>query len=394
MLIFDLLYNMLGETTGPTLFQMKLSVAFTLLCSAAYAVAELSLPTIVSTSVCTLDCSASPAVLAPSSFKFSNLTTTRAAAAVPTSTKGRSTIYDYDTATDNQVFDRTRTICDENSSCYVTTDLESSTTMTTTVGGVLTVITTAVPVSDVHNNSTTTHADAETTQDAESIYDPELTTTSTITSTICPPGEPCHKTTVQPETSDATHTVAETIHVIHTVCPAEKPCYLTEEPQVLSTYTTTIDDTKTVVTTYCPLSGETSATAVPETDYHTTLVTITSCQHNRCSVATHTTGVTVVTETVGEEVTAYTTYCPVKDTETSTPKAPATSAAPTKGVPQKFTTVNVITDNIVTELVTTAQLSISSAPPVAVVSSYEAAANVVTIGSTFVGLLSMVFLVL
>ncbi|CAN3368710.1 cell wall protein Pga62p [Diutina catenulata] len=61
------------------------------------------------------------------------------------------------------------------------------------------------------------------------------------------------------------------------------------------------------------------------TDIHTTVVTITSCEDNKCNETPVTTGYQVVTE----EHTVYTTYCPLTDEKPEEPtQAPAPSDAP------------------------------------------------------------------
>jgi hypothetical protein len=59
----------------------------------------------------------------------------------------------------------------------------------------------------------------------------------------------------------------------------------------------------------------------------TTVITITSCEENKCSEVPVTTGVTVVTETKNGVVTEYTTYCPLttETGATSTVTAKVTS---------------------------------------------------------------------
>jgi hypothetical protein len=67
-------------------------------------------------------------------------------------------------------------------------------------------------------------------------------------------------------------------------------------------------------------------------DNTTTVITVTSCEENKCSEVPITTGLTVVTKTIEGVVTEYTTYCPLTtEEETSTETAKVTSTvAPTK----------------------------------------------------------------
>ncbi|CCH40878.1 hypothetical protein BN7_412 [Wickerhamomyces ciferrii] len=63
----------------------------------------------------------------------------------------------------------------------------------------------------------------------------------------------------------------------------------------------------------------------------TTVITVTSCEENKCTEVPVTTGVTVVTSTVDNVVTEYTTYCPLSTSEAPAPSSQApktTSAAP------------------------------------------------------------------
>ncbi|KAK6464252.1 hypothetical protein DFJ63DRAFT_311551 [Scheffersomyces coipomensis] len=378
--------------------------------------------TIESTSISTVPCSSSSATyLAPSSFVYSNSTTSITDAAVastypvidvsssadpadpptdptssadpadpptdPTSSidppidppattsadpsssssssKVRSTLYAYVTDTENGVFEVTTTVC-TNGNCYVSTLLESSTTLTTTVDGILTVLTTAIPVS------------------------------GSVPPAISP--------------------------VISTEYSSADPT----ESEALTTYTTTVDGVVTVVTTYCPFSGKTtsteatvapaSTTSAPiittseenetstETLVSTTVITITSCKENKCSVVPKTTGVTVVTE----DHTIYTTYCPLSgEVVSSTPAVAPTSEEDTTTTIQitetpaasEYSTINVITNNIVTETPVSTSSQITSAvnqTTISTFSTYEGGA----IGSTaktsgFLGLIiSFVFLLI
>lgn len=78
----------------------------------------------------------------------------------------------------------------------------------------------------------------------------------------------------------------------------------------VKTGVTVVTEGSTSYTTYCPL--ETTANTQTVSDVATTVLTITSCQDNKCDLATVTTGLTIVTELD----TVYTTYCPLT-TETA-----------------------------------------------------------------------------
>ncbi|WEJ96990.1 hypothetical protein PSN45_004536 [Yamadazyma tenuis] len=113
--------------------------------------------------------------------------------------------------------------------------------------------------------------------------------------------------------ADLTSTVtdAETTVITITSCSANK-CSTTAVPAVATVTTVTIDDEVTSYTTYCPLTAE-EAAADTVTDIETTVITITSCVDNKCSTSAVTTGLTTVTE----EETIYTTYCPLTAEEST-----------------------------------------------------------------------------
>jgi hypothetical protein len=69
----------------------------------------------------------------------------------------------------------------------------------------------------------------------------------------------------------------------------------------------------TSYTTYCPLTTDSSIVNTPST----TVVDITSCSNNKCSIAAITTGVTTVTSTSAGVIHTYTTYCPLNTASSS-----------------------------------------------------------------------------
>ena len=69
--------------------------------------------------------------------------------------KPQETQYEYETDVD--VSHVIKTVCDSDNKCYLTTEVQSSTTYTTTIDGVLTVITTAVPISKTETSSPLHH---------------------------------------------------------------------------------------------------------------------------------------------------------------------------------------------------------------------------------------------
>ncbi|ONH68104.1 form wall Protein 1 [Cyberlindnera fabianii] len=72
-----------------------------------------------------------------------------------------------------------------------------------------------------------------------------------------------------------------------------------------------------------------NATTVVDFSNSTTVVTITSCEENKCTEVPVTTGLTVVTVTSSGVVTEYTTYCPLTSedvTSTATEQLTSTVA--------------------------------------------------------------------
>lgn len=339
--------------------------------SAALASAQ-TLSTIQLTiTTCTGDCAATSDV-APSSFVYAN---TSVPVTTPTSSKKhRTTIYEYDTAYADSTFDVTKTICDENSLCYTTTDVESLATLTTTVDGILTILTTPVPVSSV---PTLVGADLSSAAPASSVSSSAALSTlesvsaspASTPATSTPAASTAPATSTYPTASSSSSEPDTTLVSTLVVTPAavydtvshnsvewitrtqchNDVCVTVVDKNTLTTYTTTENGILTVVTTFCPESLTSSAapaatstsaftapttaptttanTILTETHASTTVVTITSCADNKCSKVPVTTGVTVVTTTVNDKVTEYTTYCPLTS-ETTEPVAPTSSATP------------------------------------------------------------------
>lgn len=113
------------------------------------------------------------------------------------------------------------------------------------------------------------------------------------------------------------HTTVMTI----TSCSDNK-CSETEVPATEVVTTVTSEGIVTAYTTVCPLTEEGTTT---ETEYSTTVMTITSCADNKCHETVVPAKETVTTETVEGVETIYTTVCPLSD-ETTAP-APTTEAA-------------------------------------------------------------------
>ncbi|EMG47129.1 hypothetical protein G210_2588 [Candida maltosa Xu316] len=85
-------------------------------------------------------------------------------------------------------------------------------------------------------------------------------------------------------------------------------CQGTTVPATLGPVTVTISDEVTVYTTYCPVSSV-------ETVESTKVITITSCSDNQCSPATVEATPSTTTGTLHGVVTEYVTYCPISSTD-------------------------------------------------------------------------------
>ncbi|CAG98688.1 Ccw12p [Kluyveromyces lactis] len=64
------------------------------------------------------------------------------------------------------------------------------------------------------------------------------------------------------------------------------------------------------------------------TESQTTLVTITSCEENKCSESVSEALVSTATVTVNDVITEYTTWCPLPTTEAPVEKNTTSTAAP------------------------------------------------------------------
>ena len=294
-----------------------------------------------------------------------------------TTSKTKKISYQYETAYATNAVDITRTVCDSNGQCYVTTDVGKLTTYTTTIDGILTVITTGVPVEPTEASAT-----EQSTPETSSFYQSNAGKGATET----------HSEARETSTTESPQSISK-----ETTAPKESK--VSEESTTSKESTTSIassngsDEAKSLATT------TTAAPLQPQTQYLTTLVTITSCSENKCSEVPKTTGVKIISELD----TVYTTYCPLTEvsepsTTTTAPHSeaphsevphseapkssteipqesteapatstevakPETSATSTKSKSQA--TVNVITDNIVTETPSVEQQQATSQETVA-----------------------------
>lgn len=334
------------------------------------------------------------------------------------STEALTIIYETELVTAQDTVTLIKTVC-SGGECYVTTELDVLTTVVTTVDGVLTTYVTAVPVaqtseaasetSDIIASEITTTA---TTAAPESSISeaPEYVTVTDIASTVVTitscsdhkclatvvttglttvttevDGVATEYVTYCPLSTEATSTVTQTGTTIVTITScSDHKCSRVPVTTGYVVATTTINNMETVYTTFCPLTEDTTSTK-----QITTVVTVTSCNEKSCTNVPVTTGATVVTTTIGDITTVYTTYCPLTseettETSTTTEIVPTTQAAPTSSAVQQDTTktiirsitkspestVNVITNNIMTQSTVS-----STALPTALVSSYEGGAN-------------------
>lgn len=90
----------------------------------------------------------------------------------------------------------------------------------------------------------------------------------------------------------------------------------------------------------------------------TTVITVTSCEENKCSEVPVTTGVTVITSTIDNVVTEYTTYCPL-----STTKAPAPSTSAPENTSTETAKVTSTVGNATTPAVSSFEAGAAKAVP-------------------------------
>lgn len=394
---------------------MKKFILSSVFLAAAFAASE-SLSTIQSTIVSTLPCSSQSANVVPSQFVYANVSTfaslsttydvvdvsssqtaidsgSAVTSGAQSSSKAKQTVYEYDTAYDDEVFEVTHTVCDSNSYCYLTTDLESSTTYTTTIDGILTVVTTVVPV-----NATTTGSSIQVTQ----------TAAASTTSIESPQGSAPESSSVEfsaiSETSatgaPSTKTEETTTVVTITSCNDNR-CSIVPRTTGLTVITVTSDDMVTAYTTYCPLSDETSAPAetyAPSTEIGSSSIPIP--QPKPESTQVESTPATEATEAVPPQSETSTESIPaVADvTEVAPPQAEASSAS-ASAPNDKLSTVNVITNNIVTQTpkpsTVSQQTTSADHPTNSQFTTFEGAANSIVRSSSLIGLLiSFIFMII
>lgn len=160
----------------------------------------------------------------------------------------------------------------------------------------------------------------------------------------------------------ATVTESSTTVITVTSCSAGT-CTTNTVPATPTTVTTTTNGVTTIYTTLCPLSTETV------TESSTTIVTITACSNNICVPTTVPAVPSVVTTTVNEVVTVYTTYCPLTSVETleSTKTITITSCSENKcsatEVPATPKETTVTVEGTVTQYITYCPITSGEVPP-------------------------------
>lgn len=163
------------------------------------------------------------------------------------------------------------------------------------------------------SSSSTTASPSTTTNNNKDIVDP--------TSAVVSPSGGYQNTTITKDPVVSTATNIHTTIITVTSCDDHK---CSEVP--VTTGVLTVSEVDTVYTTYCPLpttsakpTTSVKAPASTVTNIETAIVTITSCEDNKCTEVPVTTGVVTITDVD----TVYTTYCPL----------PTTTAAASKPAP-------------------------------------------------------------
>ncbi|KAI5968343.1 hypothetical protein KGF57_000202 [Candida theae] len=297
---------------------------------------------------------------------YGNSSIPQSNAPAPTS-KSKKISYAYETAYATDAVDITRTVCDANGQCHVTTEVGRLTTYTTTINGILTVITTGVP--------------SEPT---------EVTSTEQVSATSTFYQSNAGQAAAAAETNSTVTSIATTESAVQS---STKKLAAPEESSIDVTSSIESNPASSAASATTPASSVTAITTAaaapvePHTEYLTTVVTITSCSDNKCSEVPQTTGVKIISSVD----TVHTTYCPLTEASqspiaTSAPEsAPAVAQASSETVKPDSSsastksktpaTVNVITDNIVTETPSVEQQQATSQETVAAQSASTSASE-------------------
>ena len=169
--------------------------------------------------------------------------------------------------------------------------------------------TSSVTTSSETTSTSTTSSSTTSSSTTSSSSSTETSSTTSSSSSLTPSSTSSPEvssTTIQNVTSTATDIA--TVVVTITSCSDDK-CHEVPKTTGQIVVTETVDETVSVYTTYCPLTSDTTVATVTEAS--TVVVTVTSCSDNKCSAVPKTTGQKVVTTTIDEVVSVYTTYCPL-----------------------------------------------------------------------------------
>ncbi|CCH43873.1 putative threonine-rich GPI-anchored glycoprotein [Wickerhamomyces ciferrii] len=122
---------------------------------------------------------------------------------------------------------------------------------------------------------------------------------------------------VAPQSTSTTAVYQNSTTLVTVTSCDEDKCSEVPSTALISIATTTINGVVTSYTTYCPLTTTSAPVPAPTTvteeqdSTKTTLVTVTSCHEDKCSEVVSTAQVSIATTTVNGIVTSYTTYCPL-----------------------------------------------------------------------------------
>lgn len=299
---------------------MRFSIFATLLAAVSATTSSSELPTFTSTIVSST-CSSSS-----SKAYYGNYT----------SLEVDSYLYETDYFTNQNTLTMLQTAC-SNDECYVTTILNTLSTVTATVDGILTTYVTAAPFTVIYNDHTTSTLATQTPK--ASVPSASITKTSyfasetgsfvqkskissVVSGTISTPEYSGYASTL-PFVSEADEdsTLAETVTIPHTTvltvttCSNHK-CQATSVTTGITVVTTTVNGVKTVYTTYCPLSGEAKTTAFSTTLPHS-------------AVNAKTTVSSTVTTPTSASAAASSKFTPVVSTKTTDGTEPSSTQTKT-----------------------------------------------------------------
>ncbi|KAG7666055.1 uncharacterized protein J8A68_000485 [[Candida] subhashii] len=316
---------------------MKALLPFTLLASAALAASSSSLQTVRFTIISTIPCKASSSTF----FPYSNSSIPTTSTTSLSQSSGQSIIYQDETEYENETVSEIHTVCDSYSQCSVTTEVHSYTTYTTTVDGILTVITTEIPSSSAESERS----------ESSSIWSEEATETWSEYSSVVASEDAAviSSTEIAPIHTTATETEISTTVVSVQSCSGG--ICTVSYPQTIAPNSPSPSPVANEVQSAVEAPANQEVTTETETDFYTTVITQVTCSDGTCTSAPVTTGVQIITQ----EETVYTTYCPLSSE--SSLSSSLSSSESSRPRPAPTTTINVITNNIITEIPTTSTFS-------------------------------------